>query len=255
MADLTKRTVKVYGIDPQTGLPIYPEATARPVQTTKRNRGDYPPAYNSLGEPWGGAFDQTVAQNSRVPQPAYNPFTDPDAGVSQGYVDGLGAPGKNQGTGPQIAESPGERAITEILVRGGTKPPTGGLHRGRHRPVMKWEPAVSVGPAPKGDPWGGGMRGGVQAAPIQGMVTGPKPKPKPATKQKSGAFGLFGLADAGRSFMQSLQAKQDANRAIRPITHNFAPVKSAGERFTQLGEDMAFQPRSVQTSSRWNTGY
>jgi hypothetical protein len=56
-------------------------------------------------------------------------------------------------------------------------------------------------------------------------------------------------------------AHQEAERlrliqaARRPITHNFAPVKSAGERTDVMGNDMAFQPKSVQTSSRWNTGY
>lgn len=41
----------------------------------------------------------------------------------------------------------------------------------------------------------------------------------------------------------------------RPITHDYARVKSAGERTDVMGNDMAFMPASVQTSSRWNTGY
>lgn len=41
----------------------------------------------------------------------------------------------------------------------------------------------------------------------------------------------------------------------KPITHDFAPVKAAGQRYDVMGRDMAFMPESVQTSSRWNTGY
>lgn len=39
------------------------------------------------------------------------------------------------------------------------------------------------------------------------------------------------------------------------IAHNYAPVSHAGERTDVFGNDMAHQPRSVQTSDRWNTGY
>ena len=44
-------------------------------------------------------------------------------------------------------------------------------------------------------------------------------------------------------------------RNIRPITYNFAPVKAAGQAYDVMGRDLAFMPKSVQTSSRWNTGY
>lgn len=213
----------------------YPNATMRPVQTTKRARGDYPPAYNSLGEPWGGVYDQTAYMSGRV-KDQFTVDTNPPSEFSQGYVDTMGQPGANQGTGPKMAESPGERAITEILINGGAPGPAyrggwGSSGLGRSKP-LQWEPAAPSGPAPAGDPWGGGMRGGVQTSPTPGMVTGPK--------QKSGAFGLFGLAD---------------RPANKPIAHTFAPVKSAGERTDVLGRDMAFLPKSVQTSDRWNTGY
>ena len=41
----------------------------------------------------------------------------------------------------------------------------------------------------------------------------------------------------------------------KPITHDYAPVTHAGQRTDIMGNDMAFMPTSVQTSSRWNTGY
>ncbi|MSX01587.1 MAG: hypothetical protein F2813_00325 [Actinobacteria bacterium] len=39
------------------------------------------------------------------------------------------------------------------------------------------------------------------------------------------------------------------------ISHNYSTVSHPGERYDVMGNDMAFQPRSVQTSDRWNTGY
>jgi len=35
----------------------------------------------------------------------------------------------------------------------------------------------------------------------------------------------------------------------------FAPVSGPGERYDVTGADMSLQPRSIQTSTRWNTGY
>lgn len=53
----------------------------------------------------------------------------------------------------------------------------------------------------------------------------------------------------------SRPARAAAATRPRPITHDYARVKSAGERTDVMGNDMAFMPASVQTSSRWNTGY
>lgn len=41
----------------------------------------------------------------------------------------------------------------------------------------------------------------------------------------------------------------------KPITHDRVPPKAAGQRYDVMGRDMAFMPTSVQTSSRWDTGY
>jgi len=67
-------------------LPPPPMATlSGPPQGTKRDRGSLSPSYNSLTEPWGGAYDQTAYRSpapARLPSqptggPKLLPYVDP----------------------------------------------------------------------------------------------------------------------------------------------------------------------------------
>lgn len=151
-----------------------------PVQTTKRARGDYPPSFNSLNEPWPGAIDQTVYRNGAVVD-RYTTTDYPPSQFTQAYVDNMGAPGANQSTGPAIADTPATNAIAEILVRGGSPGSAfgggwGANGFGRNQPLV-WQPAGPSGTPPAGDPWAGIRLSGqtlTGTPPKAGLVTGPR---------------------------------------------------------------------------------
>jgi hypothetical protein len=251
MAGLTTRNVNTVAVDPFTGKPIYPQLALDPgqgpPQGTKGARGDYPEAWNSLGEPWPGEYDQTVAQNSRLPDP-YTTATHPPSEFSQAYVDNLGAPGTNQSTGPTMA-TPAERAINDIVIPGGRQmqgppPPPAGWQ------PMQWEtaqPSPMVPTAAGADPWQG------TRIPAQ-TLNGAPPNPGMVMGSPKVAAALAGRVPQAQTVLPAV--RQAMHRQQHPITYDY-PLATPGDpsRPQINGTDMAFMPRSVQTSSRWNTGY
>lgn len=216
-------------LDPKN-LPVINMRGAGPVRGSQTARGVRTKFY----QPQVWATDSTVLQNGRV-KDKYTIDTNPPSEFSQAYVDDMGAPGANQGTGPAIDD--GQRAIAEILVQGGNRQPgsafTGGWGSPRSR--MTWETAAPAGPAPQGDPWAG-MRAGQQAidTPTPGMVTGARP----------GATGLFGLAPTDRpnarllmDRMREAVAASDPNKGQQIMTQNHG-MQIVGQRLNNSNRGM-----------------
>lgn len=103
---------------------------------------------NDPSMPVSGGFQPgTWADQQRLPS------SDPAYGSGQGVDPQLaytmGTPGANQGTGP-LQGNEATKQIAKILIQGGAAPPG---PRSDPRETMPWEPAVSQGPSPSGDPW------------------------------------------------------------------------------------------------------
>ena len=100
---------------------------------------------------------------------------------------------------------------------------------------------------------------GVVPITVHGGPVAPTPRPRPFSffgRPRPRPFSFFGRPRTAAPVPRQRPVVQPQPRSRpRPITHNFAPVTHAGERTDVMGNDMAFMPTSVQTSSRWNTGY
>lgn len=154
------------------------------------------------------------------------------------YTDAPPVPGSRTVTGP-LAPMTADPVLADADpwtgLRTGPAAPKTGLRTGGSRPIAKARTPIS----PKN---AGGIEG------LLSMMFG-----------GGGGMGSFGQSRP--QMEEGLRARGGANvRAAqgtnrKPITYDYKPVKSAGERTDVMGNDMAFQPLSVQMSSRWNTGY
>lgn len=194
-----------------------------PTSLAKNARGTPP---GNTWEPWPGEYNQTVV-GSRTGRPA-------DIYGEGAPLKIIGGPGSTIDATDVVLNNSnlGLPPTNEITVKRSWNDGWFGKLPKKPSSDMIWEEA-STGVVPNqdaDDPWRGTRIDGATlngTKPKQGLVTGAAP----------------------------VVRGQPTRRAPKPIGHNFAPVKSAGERFTQLGQDMAFMPKSVQTSDRWNTGY
>lgn len=109
-----------------------------PPQGTKGNRAALPDAFNSLSEPWGGAYDQTSYRNGQTRRDIIQNIPAPPIQTASNYstldtVTPLDINRLGLSSSP-FRQTPAERAIAEITVNGGGRSPTGGLNRGRPTP-------------------------------------------------------------------------------------------------------------------------
>lgn len=253
-------------------------------QGTKRNRGDIPPSYNSNTEPWPGAIDQTAYKSQsgglntrQVQLVAVDPFTgNPIVAGNTGnrpadIIQNIPAPqvasasksapvdaanpinADNWGLGYSFFTEPpsdAEKAITEITVRGGNKPALGTTFMDqvaqRAGKPMVFSPIDPVGPAPAGDPWAVPSGGDLRVAPA-----GPQRQGTVTANRSAVADALM----AREAQPNPSQVQQALYRQAHPITYDQPIVNVPGTAGEVMGIDMAFMPKSVQTSSRWRTGY
>jgi len=177
------------------------------VQGTKRDRGSLPNWDNSLSEPWGGEYDQTVYRNGQtrrdiiqnIPAPRYEPKT---AYSTLDTVQPLDINRLGLTTSP-FKKTPAEQAIAEITVRGGGIQPSGGRNRGRPTRPLPSTPLVPLGPPTLtgGDPWAN-LRVAPAGGGRQGLATGTPGGVAQAPRERSGGplgllLGAFGGQPGG----------------------------------------------------------
>jgi hypothetical protein len=252
---------------PLPSLPTYVEGGIIPpigVAGTKRDRGSLPPAFNSLSEPWGGSYNQTVNRNGYTRRDVIQNIPAPIQ-TAQTYsgldtVDPLNI--NNLGLTRQSffakQETPAERAIAEITINGGLNSPTGGLGRGRRTlprlPTMPdplLEEATRIGKAYK------------PSAKVQAALDAPAPGAAPQGRSGGllgllmGAFG--GGQPAGQpnpgGGLAALLLSGGVQKTNPNITYTDPGIVNPGSGREINGIDIAFMPKAVQQSSRWNTGY
>lgn len=172
------------------------------VQGTKRDRGSLPNWDNSLSEPWGGAYDQTVYRNGQTRRDVIQNIPAPPVQTASGYsgldtidtlnpidVNNWGLTRQSFFAKPQ---APAEQAIVEATIRGGSMPPSGGSRRGRPTRPLPSSPLAPLGPPAiaGGDSWAG-LRVAPSGEGRSGLVTGTPGGVAQAPQQRSG--GLLGL--------------------------------------------------------------
>lgn len=163
----------------------------------------------------------------------------PSSGISPELAYSMGQPGKNTGTGPLMAidaatkpSAPllGLNFMNDVALRAGG--PMAGL--------SVWDTGSGAVPP---DDVGKGVWGRLamgSGGSQEGMVLG-------------GAPGAVSSPMFHRSDLTGAIPKVAYHS--KPITHDRVAPKAAGQRYDVMGRDMAFMPTSVQTSSRWDTGY
>jgi hypothetical protein len=173
---------------PSQPLPVI--SSSGPPQGTKNNRGSLPSAGNSLTEPWGGSIDQfmfprrDIIQNrpanplpeTRTALDAANPWNMNDLGLERQSFFAKG-------------ETPAERAIAEVTIRGGN---TQGPWKG-------WgsRPSVSLPTMPEDDPLlaealaiGKAYK---PSAKVQAALGAPAPPGSPGAPAGRGGGGLLSM--------------------------------------------------------------
>lgn len=217
-------------------LPYLAMEGVGPPQGTKHNRGVMSDAFNSLNEPWPGAIDQVATQNGVV-RDKYTIVSNPPSEFSQAYVNTMGSPGANQGTGPKTAD----QAIADMLVQGGT--PAVPLQFPRSRPFFpptQMDEAIAIGKAYR------------PSQEVQAALAAPAPQ----EQRRAPVGGLLGLLlGGGERTGGGLMGLSGPERTNPNITYDQPLVHVPGTAGEVGGVDMAFMPQSVQQSSRWRTGY
>lgn len=143
------------------------------VQGTKRNRGSMPSADNSLGEPWPGAYDQTVMRNGStrrdiiedIPAPVMTAAAPKYSTLDTVTPLDINRLGLTTSPFKKPTPTPAERAIAEVIVRGGGIQPSGGSNRGH--PTRGAAP-IMVAPPPRlatADPWAAASGGDLRIGP------------------------------------------------------------------------------------------
>lgn len=271
-------------VDTRNGDPIYDlvERGATPAQIKwaeeqMRQGKPYQDGNGNILSGPGWSTSLPYADNKGSPAPGkedrYRPIRDPDTlqPVTLGNAQyppgnqltpnalGFGADGTMTGQQPALAAiekaTPGYRMQTATAptwfkapaINGGRQPNYGG-YTATARPAGLFAAGRGVEPGlvyrQQGqDPWAGmrGPSGGAQRMPAQR-----------APVQQQSSSGGQGTSPQVLAVRQALQ--RQAQASVTP-QGGFQPVRFAGEATDVHGNDMAFQPRSSQTSTRSRTGY
>lgn len=174
------------GMQPANPLPTYVEGGIIPpigVAGTKRNRGDFPPAYNSLSEPWGGNYNQTAYRSpasTRLPsEPTGGPKKLPPVDTQTAIVREIDP--RTLSYGDPLTTS--ANGAIEVMVRGGNQLP----QMPRRKPLFpltQFDQALAIGRAYE------------PSASVKAALAAPPPPGSPgAPRERSG--GLLGLLLGG----------------------------------------------------------
>jgi hypothetical protein len=165
-------------------------------------------------------------------------------------------------------ETEAERAIAEITVNGGTKQGAwkgwGGGSSSASVPRVPMPRPFSLASAvgldfggdpmlTDDDPWSGLRVGGSKGANRPGMATGTPSGSKASAQPQKKSFSLF---DALMSMSGNTSSGPISVPGGNPnITYSDPGIVNPGSGKEINGIDIAFMPKAVQQSSRWNTGY
>ena len=176
-------------------LPTYVEGGIIPpigVAGTKRNRNSLPASYNSLTEPWGGAYDQTAYRSPapmRLPsEPTGGPKKQPQIDTQTAYVREVDP--YTLGYSDRLDSTPNAQDAIEIMVRGGTPmlprmPMAKPNFPSMSDPLL--EEALAIGRAYK------------PSAKVQAALDAPPPPGSPGAAPVNRSGGLLSLLLGGMS--------------------------------------------------------
>lgn len=167
------------------------------VQGTKRNRGSMPSADNSLGEPWPGAYDQTVMRNGStrrdiiedIPAPVMTAAAPKYSTIDTVTPLDINRLGLTTSPFKKPTPTPAERAIAEVIVRGGNQTPTQLPRRKPLFPLTQYDQALAIGRAYQPSP---SVKAALAAPPPPGSRAAPVMRAATTTYSDQSSAGSQG---------------------------------------------------------------